>query len=257
MKNEIKIIKEQEVLGKQFRVYGDYENPLFLAKDVAEWIEHSNPSKMLSTIDEDEKTTITISYNDSNMTTNQLFLTEDGLYEVLMQSRKPIAKQFKKEVKKILKSIRKNGFYITDEKLEEFLENPKNAELTLRKINKQRIKQLKNSTEYISNELRVKFNEILLNLEDVRNRNLYEGTLYKQIYKKLNSNYGIDLSERKKNNNSLLSYVKENEFECLLYSLLDCYIRNRSNLLEIKWLAEKNKMNDDFGIFAIFEEYMM
>ncbi|WP_300854391.1 BRO family protein, partial [uncultured Clostridium sp.] len=31
------------------------------------------------------------------------FLTEDGLYEVLMQSRKPIAKAFKKEVKKILK----------------------------------------------------------------------------------------------------------------------------------------------------------
>lgn len=27
------------------------------------------------------------------------FLTEDGLYEVLMQSRKPIAKQFKKKVK--------------------------------------------------------------------------------------------------------------------------------------------------------------
>ncbi|WP_255299871.1 BRO family protein [Bacillus cereus] len=29
-----------------------------------------------------------------------LFLTEDGLYEVLMQSRKPIAKMFKKEVKR-------------------------------------------------------------------------------------------------------------------------------------------------------------
>ena len=30
------------------------------------------------------------------------FLTENGLYEVLMQSRKPIAKQFKKQVKQIL-----------------------------------------------------------------------------------------------------------------------------------------------------------
>lgn len=40
------------------------------------------------------------------------FLTEDGLYEVLMQSRKPKAKEFKKEVKKILKSIRKTGGYI-------------------------------------------------------------------------------------------------------------------------------------------------
>ena len=40
------------------------------------------------------------------------FLTEDGLYEVLMQSRKPIAKQFKKKVKEILKQIRKTGGYI-------------------------------------------------------------------------------------------------------------------------------------------------
>ena len=50
-----------------------------------------------------------------------LFLTEDGLYEVLMQSRKPIAKQFKKGVKNILKTIRKTGTYtattLFDEKL--------------------------------------------------------------------------------------------------------------------------------------------
>ena len=258
----MKIIKEQEVLSKLFKVYGDYENPLFLAKDVAQWIDYSKTSKgvydvskMLNTVDGDEKLIRTIFVSGQNR--EMWFLTEDGLYEVLMQSRKPIAKQFKKEVKKILKEIRKNGFYITDEKLEEFLENPQNVELALRKIKKQRIKQLKNSTEYISNELRVKFNEILLNLEDVRNGSLYGGTLYKQIYKKLNSDYGINLSKRKEDDNSLLSYVKENEFECLLYSLLDCYIRNKSNFLEIKWLAEKNKMNDDFGIFTIFEEYMM
>lgn len=39
--------------------------------------------------------------------TEYWFLTEDGLYEVLMQSRKPKAKEFKKEVKKILKSMEK------------------------------------------------------------------------------------------------------------------------------------------------------
>ena len=75
MKNELTIIDERELLGKEFRIYGTFENPLFLAKDVANWIEHSNPSKMLSSIDEEEKTTLTISYN-GNMTTNQLFLTE-------------------------------------------------------------------------------------------------------------------------------------------------------------------------------------
>lgn len=92
---------EQEVLGKDFKVYGTFENPLFLAKDVAEWIEHSNPSKMLKSVDEDEKVKrilgITNGYGQVGHggvreNTEHWFLTEDGLYEVLMQSRKPIAK---------------------------------------------------------------------------------------------------------------------------------------------------------------------
>ena len=118
MSTELKIINQQEVLGKEFRIYGTKENPLFLAKDVANWIEHSNPSKMLNTVDEDEKVTmvcdVTNSYSTSKSRNTQqmLFLTEDGLYEVLMQSRKPIAKKFKKEVKKILKQIRQTGGYI-------------------------------------------------------------------------------------------------------------------------------------------------
>ena len=52
---EIQIIEQRVVLGKDFKIYGDYENPLFLAKDVAEWIEHSNARMMLQGVDEDEK----------------------------------------------------------------------------------------------------------------------------------------------------------------------------------------------------------
>ena len=44
----MQIIEQREVfLGKDFKIYGDYENPLFLAKDVVEWIEHSNARMML------------------------------------------------------------------------------------------------------------------------------------------------------------------------------------------------------------------
>lgn len=46
MKN-LEILREQELLGKEFRVYGTVEEPLFLAKDVANWIEHNNPRMML------------------------------------------------------------------------------------------------------------------------------------------------------------------------------------------------------------------
>ncbi|EMJ5875215.1 phage antirepressor KilAC domain-containing protein [Clostridioides difficile] len=108
--NNLQMIKEQDLLGKEFRIYGTLENPLFLAKDVSNWIEHSNVSMMLSNIETEEKELIQI--GTLNNAYSAWFLTEDGLYEVLMQSRKPIAKQFKKEVKKILKEIRKTGGYI-------------------------------------------------------------------------------------------------------------------------------------------------
>ena len=109
----ITIINNQEVLGKQFNVYGNIDEPLFLAKDVAEWIENKNVSQMLNSVDDDEKALYTI-YRADGSTHKQWFLTEDGLYEVLMQSRKPIAKQFKKEVKAILKQLRRTGVYITE-----------------------------------------------------------------------------------------------------------------------------------------------
>lgn len=49
------VVHEQVVLEKEFKMYGTKEAPLFLAKDVAKWIEHSNVSMMLNKVDEDEK----------------------------------------------------------------------------------------------------------------------------------------------------------------------------------------------------------
>lgn len=70
---------------------------------------------MVDTVDEDEKLRETIFTSGQNR--EVWFLTENGLYEVLMQSRKPLAKEFKKKVKEILKSIRKHGLYATDQLL--------------------------------------------------------------------------------------------------------------------------------------------
>ncbi len=104
----LQIIEQREILGKQLTMYGDFEEPLFLAKEVAEWIENKQPTQMVELVDEDEKLKCII--NTSGQNREMWFLTEDGLYEVLMQSRKPIAKQFKKEVKTLLKNIRKGMF---------------------------------------------------------------------------------------------------------------------------------------------------
>lgn len=131
---ELTIINEQEVLGKHFTVYGTADEPLFVAKDVAEWIEYdvSSVNKMLDKIDEDEKLVGTLFRSGQNR--EVWFLTENGLYEVLMQSRKPLAKEFKKKVKEILKSIRKHGLYAIDD----LLENPDMAIAALQKLKEER-----------------------------------------------------------------------------------------------------------------------
>ena len=104
--NEVSVLEnEVTLMGKTFSVYGTVEEPLFRAKDVADWIEHSNVSAMVQSIDEDEKLTLNIAYSEQQKH-NELFLTENGVYEVLMLSRKPVAKDFKKEVKKMLHAIR-------------------------------------------------------------------------------------------------------------------------------------------------------
>ena len=123
------VIGSETICNKTVNVFGTPENPLFLAIEVANWLGHSNPSRMLSKIDDDEKITIyaklslqnsdiTNSYisseSDSYKANNYLFLTESGVYEVLMQSRLPKAKDFKKGVKEILKRIRLTGKYEAD-----------------------------------------------------------------------------------------------------------------------------------------------
>ena len=120
MKKYIEILKNQEILGKDFIVYGDIYNPLFLAKDVADMIEHNQVARMIELVDEDEKLKCLISTSGQNR--EMWFLTEDGLYEILMQSRKPIAKQFKKEIKAILKQLRISGVVITESATQEAID---------------------------------------------------------------------------------------------------------------------------------------
>lgn len=102
--NSLQVIEQRDVLGKDFRVYGTPEEPLFLAKDVAGWIEYelSSVHKLVAVVDEDEK--VRRNVPTPGGVQEMWFLTEDGLYEVLMQSRKPVAKKFKKKVKEILKA---------------------------------------------------------------------------------------------------------------------------------------------------------
>lgn len=148
----------QNIDGFNAKIYGTPEKPLFLAKDIAEMLDFTKTSNLLRQVDGDEKEAHIMSTLGGNQET--WFLTEDGLYEVLMTSRKPQAKTFKKKVKEILKTIRKNGAYMTSEVIEKTLTSPdfiiqlatklkdeQEARLELEKENSQLSLELAEATE--------------------------------------------------------------------------------------------------------------
>jgi prophage antirepressor-like protein len=138
--NQLQLIDERKVLGKSFKIYGTPEEPLFLAKDVAEWIEYDKSSinKLVNKVEDDEKVRKIVPTLGGEQ--EMWLLTEDGLYEVLMQSRKPIAKKFKKKAKKILKDIRKQGIYATEDMIEKMLNDPDTMITALKKLKTEREK---------------------------------------------------------------------------------------------------------------------
>lgn len=173
--NSIQVLSETELLGRKFTVYGTAENPLFKAKEVAEVIEHPNVTVMLNLVDEEEKGVKQLLTPGGNQ--QVWFLTEDGLYEVLMQSRKPIAKEFKKGVKEILKTIRKTGGYLAtnqDDTPEEIMARALTiAQATLAK-REERLKQLEAQTEQQQATIEIQAEEIKKSAPKV---NYYDTTL--------------------------------------------------------------------------------
>ena len=192
MDKTLQIIEQREVLGKEFTIYGDLENPLFLAKDVAKWIEHSNSRIMLNSVDESEKVVNNVYTLGGVQET--YFLTEDGLYEVLMQSRKPIAKLFKAEVKKILKTIRLNGMYVTDK----LLDNPDFAIKTFMKLKEEKERRLQLEQEAEINKPKVIFAEAV----ETSKTSILIGELAKLIKQN-----GYDIGQKR-----LFAWLRENGY---------------------------------------------
>lgn len=82
--------------------------PVFCLSDICKALEMSNPTMVAQRLDEDERTKLDLGRQGE---TN--FITESGLYAVILRSDKPNAKKFRKWVtSEVLPSIRKNGGYI-------------------------------------------------------------------------------------------------------------------------------------------------
>lgn len=111
------------LLIKQFKdlditIYGTYEEPLFKAKDIGQLLEMSNIREVIKNFNERQRCDVSLT-DAIGREQNTTFLTEQGLYKVLMRSRKKIAEQFQDWVCEVVEEIRKKGKYDLEEKLKE------------------------------------------------------------------------------------------------------------------------------------------
>ena len=106
--------------NKLLNVYSSLDEPLFRALDVANMIEYSegNAWKLLELCEHDEKLNLPLVV--AGQRRNVSFVTERGLYNILEQSRKPIARKWRRVINNELIELRKNRGLDISEQFDEW-----------------------------------------------------------------------------------------------------------------------------------------
>ena len=150
MTSELKVF-ENPTFGQVRTVEVDGE-PWFVGKDVAEALGYSNTRDALSKhVDEDDKATV--AFHDGSQNRNVTAVNESGLYSLILSSKLPGAKEFKRWViSEVIPSIRKTGGYTLKPKpMTEYQQmmadtRRRNARVQSARILTQLAKQYKGST---------------------------------------------------------------------------------------------------------------
>jgi prophage antirepressor-like protein len=106
----------KEFNGLNIEVHGTYEQPLFKAKDIGDLLEMKNIREVIKNFNNKQRCDVSLT-DAIGREQNTTFLTEQGLYKLLMRSRKPIAEQFQDWVCEVIEEIRKKGKYELEEQL--------------------------------------------------------------------------------------------------------------------------------------------
>lgn len=100
--------------------------PWFVGKDVAEILGYAKPENAIANhVDEEDKTSTLIQGSDSNYKSKAIIINESGLYSLVLSSKLPSAKEFKRWIThEVIPAIRKHGAYMTEDTLEKALTSP-------------------------------------------------------------------------------------------------------------------------------------
>jgi anti-repressor protein len=116
--NSLKVFENKE-FGK-VRTITENGEPLFIAADVCKALDIKNFTQAVSRLDTDERSMLNIGRQGKTNVVN-----EYGLYNLVLASRKPEAKAFKRWIThEVIPAIRKHGGYLTPAKTEELLSDP-------------------------------------------------------------------------------------------------------------------------------------
>ena len=147
--NELKIFENPE-FGK-VRTMEINGEPYFVGKDVAEILGYKDTSDAMKRhVDNEDK--LTRCFTDSGQNREMYIINESGLYSLILSSKLPKAKEFKRWVtSEVLPSIRKTGTYSTPhmsemEMIAKLASNAVNMEKALEEQNK-RIEKLENKAD--------------------------------------------------------------------------------------------------------------
>ena len=113
------------VEGNEVRTLKIDDEPYFVGKDVAEILGYKNTRDALANhVDVEDKNSVAIHDGITRGNPNQIIINESGLYSLILSSKMPNAKRFKRWVtSEVLPAIRKHGAYMTDAKAFDVIHN--------------------------------------------------------------------------------------------------------------------------------------
>ena len=210
------------------RILIDNDEIWFIAVDICKCLEIGNSSQAISKLDTDEKKSLYVK-NSGAGNPNKVFVNEAGLYNLILSSRKPEAKEFKRWIThEVIPSIRKHGTYMTPETIEKVLYNPEfiinlasqlKAEQEKNEVLTKENKALLTENDVLSGEIQTydsrKILNALIRALTFRNYNGDYSYAWNSFYKQLKYKYGYDLKIRKgkskDNTQPLITYLRDDE----------------------------------------------
>ena len=156
MINELQVFSYE---GSEIRTVQLSGEPWWVLKDICDVLDLSNPSVIADRLDDDEKAKVDPKqYLGSRSNEPATVISESGLYNVILLSRKPEAKKFKRWIThEVLPTIRKHGAYVTSAKLEEMISDPEAWIKVLTALKDERAAKERLQLEAAQNEPKIVF----------------------------------------------------------------------------------------------------